>query len=276
LFYGDFEWKALQIKHFWLVAPIVVLSIFNWFCEYVKWSVILSHSHVKFDFLKKSKSLSAGVLSQFFVPWFFGNLIGRLAYIEKPKRVEVGLIVLWSNLAQYIPTLFFGCIGLYFLENRSNVNNLIYYNSYWLAGSCCLLLFTCIFYFSSHKVFKRIRILKKYFSPEIEITVQLKQKLLLFSFLRYGGFVFQYFLVLSIFEDLNVEVYPSIMIMYLFLTMIPSIFFGKLGIREAVSVTIIGVFLNNATLAVTCSILVWFINNVIALIPSFVINSKNT
>ena len=63
--------------------------------------------------------------------------------------------------------------------------------------------------------------------------------------------------------------------MYLCLTMIPSILFGKLGIREAVSVAIIGIYLDNATIAVTCSLLVWFINNVIALVPSFIINSKN-
>lgn len=235
----------------------------------------MNNSKVQFSFLKKSKSLSAGVLSQFFLPLFFGNLIGRLSYIDKSKRVEVGVAILWSNLAQYIPTLIFGALGLCLWEEPNLKHNLFDVRVYWAFISCAVIVLVLFFYFSTNNFFSRIAIVKKYFSLENSITFDFKLRLLLYSSLRYFGFVFQYFLMLSVFEDLNFKIIAPIMVMYLCLTMIPSVFFGKLGIREVVSVAVIGIYLDNVTLAVTCSLLVWFINNGIALVPSFIINSKN-
>ena len=87
-------------------------------------------------------------------------------------------------------------------------------------------------------------------------------KLLVWSALRYLLFVTQYVLLLILFDQ-NFEaliLFANISVVYLLMTIIPGLLFGKLFLREAAALLVLGQLGIPDLIILTTGFLLWLIN----------------
>jgi uncharacterized membrane protein YbhN (UPF0104 family) len=263
LLHSDLEWKSLKIDAWLYSFPIIAMSFINLFFEYQKWNLLLKSNQIERDRKQTILSLSRGALSNFFIPVFVGNLPGRLIEIEKEKRMDVSIGILWSNFSQYLSTLLFGCIGLIFCQE--------YFTKYTASSIYLVILMpimlviSFLFYFGKLNRFRCIKIKSNYYK---HLSTDIKWKLFQFSAVRYLVFCFQYYFMLLLFGPVSVNVLFFIFLMYLVVTIIPTFILGKIGIREAVAVFVLGSFIPNNSIIIASSIIIWFLNNVLSFLPA--------
>ena len=247
-----------------LIGLTVLLMIFNWGLETLKWQTLLENVQ-KLSFLDSFKSVLAGLSSGLLTPNRIGNFIGRLAYIEKENHNKATINTLIGNLAQFISTLLMGLIGLFsllFLEY--NIHN----TSWILILSICFSSFGCLIYFKPlildfFPVNKLFSIKTKQSLLDINNShISIKTKVLGLSVLRYIVFCSQYFLLFKAFglEISSILLFSLIATVFLITTLIPSLLFGKLFVRESVAVFIFSLAGINLSLILLVAFLLWFIN----------------
>jgi hypothetical protein len=262
------NWARVRWVNPSLLLWIFLFAVLNLALEFLKWKRILQHHCILWSRSKMLFTLSRGVLSQFFVPVFFGNLIGRLIDVPSDKRKLLATSILWSNLSQYIPTLFF-CFFVFLFFNIQ-INAISDYRFLLTFMLFLLVAIAVLFYFYGFKLFSRMKLVERYF--EFEIPSSLKLRLLIFSVLRYLVFTFQFYLMLNVFEPVSLNIVSLIVVFYGIVTLVPGFVLGKLGVRESVACLVLSGYASNETILIT-SLLVWVINNLSAMFPSVLIKS---
>jgi hypothetical protein len=113
---------------------------------------------------------------------------------------------------------------------------------------------------------------------EVKMKSNFLLKQLIFSFLRHFVFSLQYFLLLLAFGlHLDLESIFYIWQIYFWSTLIPSLWFGKLFIRESVALWILGQITTQTEIVLLSSVTLWFINQVVPAligIPYFKFSKK--
>lgn len=85
--------------------------------------------------------------------------------------------------------------------------------------------------------------------------------LLLISALRFFVFSLQFLLVLTAFgATFSLDIFYAIIIVYFFTTLTPSLFMGKLFIRENYALFVLAPFVDNQLIILLASFSVWIIN----------------
>jgi len=264
----------LQLSHPSLIGLVVMLMVINWGLETKKWQVLLKNVQ-KLSFFDSFKSVLAGLSSGLLTPNRIGNFIGRLAFIKKKNHNRAIVNTLVGNLAQFISTLLMGGIGFFSLMSfKLNVPN-----STWIV------LFSVIFSAIGCYIYFKPKVLNFYplnklFSDKTKSSIQnindsnsnFKIKILGLSMMRYFVFSIQYLLVFKAFGlQLPVDVMLSLIAtVFLITTVIPSLLFGKLFVRESVAVFIFSLAEIDVSLILVVAFLLWVINLVIpAVIGSF-------
>jgi hypothetical protein len=108
----------------------------------------------------------------------------------------------------------------------------------------------------------------------MQISLQIKNKLLLFSLLRYSIFLLQYALAaymlgvqVSIFD-----LWVSVALLLLSLSVLPSISITEWVVRGQILILLLGPWCENSLLLIALSTLIWLINLLIpAIIGSFLL-----
>jgi uncharacterized membrane protein YbhN (UPF0104 family) len=247
-----------------LILLATILNIFNWGLEAKKWQLLVKNI-TNLSYLNSFKSVLAGLSIGILTPNRLGNFIGRLAWIKRDYHKQATLNTMLGNLAQFVATISMGAIGLLIAVtiNFSIANQ-------WLIILTSILVITLAIkvYFKPTIILKTF--LKQIFHDEtITSIIQLESNSTIFklnilglSFLRYLVFLIQYFLLFKAFnvEQPTLLLFCLISVVYLLMTLIPSLFFGKLFVRESVAVFVFSYIGIETPLILIVAFLLWLIN----------------
>lgn len=254
----------LKINSFSYLLLAFLLIPFNQYMEWKKWELICSSFSITTE--NKRNGFFAGIGTGFISPNGWGNFIGRLFFVERKNRVFVILETAFGNLSQLLATLVFGIIGLIFLH----------YSTIYLSISCVALILLLTVYFFSPSLLNSFFKNSKW-NKRIQLfasnTFSFRSKILLFSLIRYIIFTLQFaFIFKAFWPPLTFEYLLShITLVYLFTSIIPSFFSGKILIRETVALSIFFEHPSLDAVVIVSSLIIWLFNNILpAVFSSFV------
>ncbi len=272
------QFKSLEVRNPICFVVVVLLLPVNWGLELLKWQSILKVNSIRFSVKELIYSLFSGVSTGIITPNRIGNFIGRMIFFKGKVRGQLILGTLYSNFAQFLVTLLFGAVAfLYFFDFE--------FSSFKDSGKLLLisiLFLSILFYFLVPFIpLSKIRRLNR--KQNILVLFQ-KQATKIFlpliglSSLRYFVFSIQFLLMLMTFGvEPSFMLYSGILTVYLVSTLTPSLLFGKLIIRETVGLLILGFVLENDSIIVASSLLLWLVNlGVPSLLGLFFILKKKT
>jgi uncharacterized membrane protein YbhN (UPF0104 family) len=267
LYYQLDKAKAFDGESIILKNPIGLLAGFilmplNWTLEGLKWRSILQKFQKRISFKTLLFSLFTGISMSLFTPNRAGNFIGRMIWFGSAVRVQVSVLSIYGNVAQWMSSIVFGIIGVglgtFFIFPEIN--------SWYLVLSGVVILAVIILYLIPYWL---PRLLSKYMFTRnmthaarvLEQHHSLKWELLLLSLLRHFVFSMQFALVMYAFGlDFNLDLIYAVWITYFVMTLLPSPLFGKLLIRESAALLVIGTLSDNSTVILLSSVILWFIN----------------
>ena len=259
----SFDAVVFSDKTWYLLPIIVLLMVLNWAVEALKWKILIKNLK-PLRFKEAFAAVLAGVSTGIITPNRIGNFIGRTVLLDKEIKIKATLLTLLANLSQFVVTLFFGCVGLLllggtYLQNAQIV--LIFVGIFTLGVGLAVYINPLLInrrpfnFFFSDKIIDGITFISA-------TKIQLKLRIIGLSALRYLVFVTQYVLLLIAFDQQEsiLLFYGSIMVVYLLMTLIPSLFFGKLFVREAAALFVLNqIGIPDAIILIT-GFLMWLIN----------------
>nr|WP_262496106.1 flippase-like domain-containing protein [Confluentibacter lentus] len=255
---------------------LIVLSIFNWFFEILKWQYLVSEiKKIKF---KTALQQSLGALTvSLLTPNRIGEYGAKAIFYNKEFRKRILLINLMSNVMQMSTTCIFGVIGFWFFTSKYALK-LDYYK-------LTLGLLFIIFAFSlGAYIMKKSKFTIKGFSLEkLKVFIKIFNKKtiflgFLFSLIRYLVFSFQFYFLLHIFK-VEISYLNAMMVissMYFLSSIIPTISFFDVVIKGSVALYLFSFVGVDELVILNITTLMWLLNFVLpSLVGSyFVLNFK--
>jgi hypothetical protein len=271
------KWQAivnsLEGPSSWRLYLVIVLMLFNWGIESLKWKVLLSHI-INMPFVQAFRSVIAGVAFTMITPNRMGEFIVRVFYVPDGNRIRAAALTLVGSVSQLIVTLFAGSIGLLVLRDylTDHTNYLQGLSILWLnglfAGTVFILAIIMLFYFRISWLIKIIDKIPQfsnysyYIQPLEEVGSRELAKILLLSCLRYVVFVIQYWLLFKLFnvELLTWQLLSLVAVLFLVLAVVPTIALAELGIRSKASIALFSIFSTNTLGILVATGAIWLIN----------------
>lgn len=254
--------SSLEIEKPIYIVFAILLVVFNWGLEWLKWYLTVIKIGYKASKSRIAQSMLAGISTGLITPNRIGNFIGRMLYFKPKERALLILGTLYGNLSQFLATVFFGMIGLYFTTNNSiqfdYSEALVLLSIILTSLSILLYFFYPILPLENFSFLKRkSNILKLFRKP----AQQLFFLLLFFSSIRYLIFILQFTLLLIGFgASYSHEMIYSLYVLYLASTLTPNLILGKLVVRETLALVILGAIIPNPLLILVTSFSLWVIN----------------
>lgn len=239
---------------------VLLLTPLNWYFEYLKWKYTLK----TLDFYSKKESAESflsGIFSGFITPNFIGNFIGRMLYYPFKLRPKIVLFTLLASYSQFFTTITIGVIALLFLPSDTSSFTPIYT---WLFLTLVIIGWLVYFIFEKLNL-QKIKALSffRHFDNH-PANARLKWQFILFNVVRYAIFSLQYLLMLNVFQiEFNSTLYNSILLIYLWSTLIPNFIWGKLFLRESVALVILLPIIDNASIILIATFSLSIINQII-------------
>jgi uncharacterized membrane protein YbhN (UPF0104 family) len=268
----DFENLSLLNPYFLVLS--FALVFLNWYLEWLKWRLNLSVLPHKESTVTQLKAFMAGIVTGFVTPNMLGNFIGRLYYFQRRYRGSITLLTLYSNYTQFIASIFFGCLSLILLQE------LPFEGAYSLVSSLIfgIVIVLLIVYFFFQKLpipfVSKLKIQNKLFHL-IALQKYFRWKLLFLSLARHFVFSLQFFLVLNTFVDsFNFITFIAIWQVYLWSTLLPSLWLGKLFIRESMAILVLCFIGLNRLDVLISSLVLWQLNLVFPALVSLIFCRK--
>lgn len=274
------QFEASSWDNFKISNPIslvvAVLFVFpNIWLAYYKWKTTLRLVAPKEKGKVIRQSFFAGVVTGMLTPNMVGNFIGRFYYFERIYRIPIILFTLLSNYAQFLASLTFGWFAILFVGEV-----------YSIEPSKTLLVFlgsglvvAYLLYFFIDNFLSRFKN-KSYFldfRDRLKKNRTFRSKILGLSLLRFLVFTLQFSLVLISFgEDIGIDSIMAIWQVYLLTMLIPSMFFGKIGVRESVALFVLTGIGMNEFAVLFASLVIWFVNSLSPAILGLIICKNDT
>ena len=253
--------------HYDALVFLIFLMPLNLFIEWQKWNVILRNETV--DQKHKVHSFLSGIVSGIITPAYAGNFIGRMLYFPKSSRKKIIVNTIASNGAQFIMSISMGLVAFQMIYSSSI--HLFYHLLLMLANLSLYLL-----YFYGDSIIEKLpfRFIKQI--SGVVVSRDLRRTLLCLSMFRYVVFVAQFVLALVVFDvPFNPDFIIWVMLMFGAITISPSLFMGKLIVRETVAITIltlIGIAVPSIILAAVST---WLLNQMLpALIATLLVKKR--
>jgi len=258
-------------KLFFLVL-VVLLSVANWGIEAKKWQFVV-HDIQKISFVEAIKNVLVGIVLGMFTPNRVGEIGGRAVYLKKNNKLKGAIAASLGSLAQMTITVVVGILGfavlLFFLDSFK-----MQYVNYLAISLLVIAAFLIFLFFNLDKLVKflsKIKFTQKIL-PKLKFLAKYSNeqliKILLLSFFRYAVFVFQFYLLLLVF-DVQIDFFiaiAGIFTVFLLMNILPNIVIADLGIRGSVSMFVLGQFATNIQGILLASFFLWIIN---ILLPAF-------
>ena len=253
--------------HYDALVFLIFLMPLNLFIEWQKWNVILRNETV--DQKHKVHSFLSGIVSGIITPAYVGNFIGRMLYFPKSSRKKIIVNTIASNGAQFIMSISMGLVAFQIIYSSSI--HILYHLLLILANLSLYLL-----YFYGDSIIEKLpfRFIKQI--SGVVVSRGLRHTLLCLSMFRYIVFVAQFILALMVFDvPFNPDFIIWVMLMFGAITISPSLFMGKLIVRETVAITIltlIGIAVPSIILAAVST---WLLNQMLpALIATLLVKKR--
>ena len=247
---------------------ILFLSLMplNWLIEWLKWKTVVASKNISprvrwYSFL-------SGMVSGVITPAYAGNFIGRMFYFDKKDRKEIILNTLVSNGAQFIISIVMGLIAftILYIKKGSSLETLILI--FILTSSFGL-------YFFGDKLLSKIPL--KIFKDLdlVLVSKTFRAKLLGLSLLRYLIFIIQFFIALIVFEALfDLTYFLWLALMFGAITATPSLFLGKIIVRETIALTILSMAGIAGPIILLAAFSTWIINQMLPVIIATLLLKK--
>jgi len=266
----DSAWIAFSLQSPISLLFAVGLVYLNIWIVYLQWKVTLNVVAPKTDFKTRIHSFFAGIVTGIITPNMIGNFIGRFYYFPRKYRVSIILFTLLSNYAQFLASLIFGWIAilivgdLYVLPNSESLIIIL--------GIGVILAF--LFYFFIDNFLTRLK--KKTYFESFKVLLKknktYRSTILGLSLLRFFVFTIQFSLALHAFgETIDLTAILAIWQVYLLTMLIPSLFLGKIGVRESVALFVLTNLGMNEFAILFSSLIIWGVNTLLPAIVGLII-----
>ena len=259
------------------LVGVILMMFLNWLVEALKWRYMISKIE-NISIMTAYRAIFTGITVSTFTPNRIGEYGGRVFCLEQGDRIKAVFITVLCSMSQLLVTILYGSISLFILFDE------ILIDKTFLSVSLLILLnlFLLFSYFNiSHIVnflgkFKLIKSFKKY----LEVLVMYNYKDLITAFIysntRYFIFSLQFIILLHVF-GINIsfmDAILSVMLIFFFITITPTITIAEIGVRGSVAIFVLGLFSSNDIAILSSTTLLWLINLIVpAIIGSFFIFS---
>lgn len=258
-----------------LIVIVLFLMFLNWFLEALKWRYMISKIE-KVSIYTSLKAVFAGITVSSFTPNRVGEYGGRVFYLEKADRLKGVIITFIGSMSQLLITILFGSISFIILSELLFESKIFFIAISKFKLLVFLLLFLLnvfIFYFfynvhsfiSFFNLNKYINRFKQYIQTFTIYNSSELTNILLFSFSRYIVFSIQFLILLNVFEIDSSTFHSmlSVMLIFLFVSIIPTIVVAEIGVRGSVAIYVFSLFTINSIGVFSSTLLLWIINLVI-------------
>lgn len=245
---------------YWII--FIALAGTNWFFEIIKWKTVVSGIQ-KITIPEATKQSLAALTVSLATPNRIGDYGAKALYYPREKQKQILLVNFFSNLIQMGWTFFFGVLGLFITSQKIE---LPWSTSNVIILSLVLITFIVLGYLFRKKellikglsVAKTTRYIKKL--PRVVIS-----KTILFSLIRYAIFSSLFFLLLNYFgaQLTTVEAFPLIFVMYLLVSVIPTIFILDVVVRGGVALWLFSQIGISELTTLSTVLAMWLLNFVI-------------
>lgn len=243
-----FEWSVL-----------LFLFLLNYLMEAIKWQKLLA-SWSPISIFKSYKSVLIGQAFAFFTPARSGDYVGRILLLPPGSKIKGVAQLAWSSYAQLIITISIGSITLFF--------NLLFFP--WIKWFMPLgLVAALLVYFHPGQFKGWLNKINK-----LQIENKLKLNLLVLSFFKYVVFMLQYTWAVKMLNIpiANIDLWIALGVLFLLLSIIPSISLTDLVIRGQIIVVLLEPYYNNSLMLICLSTIIWAVNFLLpALIGAFLL-----
>jgi hypothetical protein len=232
----DWNQQEIGVKHpvFFLLG--FLLMPLNWWTEWRKWTLSLECTDVNSEKSTNFQSFLAGMITGMLTPNMLGNFIGRVLYYERKYRIHLTLLTFIGSMSQFVITMFVGAMGIILLQKMPVTNDLGVLTYIIISMTSLAFLF---FYFRLEWLLKFMR-KRTFVDGLLSILAKYKNlrlRMLFLALIRHIVFTLQFACVLYAFGiEINAIRILWIWQFYFWITLAPSLFLGKLGVRESVAI----------------------------------------
>ena len=240
-------------------AVLLLLFLLNYLMEAIKWQNLLA-SWSPISILKSYKSVLIGQAFAFFTPARSGDYVGRILLLPPGSKIKGVAQLAWSSYAQLIITISIGSIALFF-----NLPFFPWIKWFMPVGLAAAL----VVYFHPGQFKGWLNKINK-----LQIENSLKLNLLGISFLKYTIFVLQYTWAVKMLNIpiANIDLWTALGVLFLLLSIIPSISLTDLVIRGQIIVVLLEPYFNNSLMLICLSTIIWAVNFLLpAIIGAFLL-----
>jgi hypothetical protein len=264
----------------WYLLTVMLLMPLNWILEAVKWRFLIS-SIENTSLFRAIRAVLTGITISMFTPNRTGEYFGRVFLLRKANPVDGILITIVGSMAQLLITVAAGSVALPFFLRTCSPSFVIQHHFLFLA-MISLILFINFISFGLFFNISLIRPARQRFRRGMPARVRHYFRvfsfyhrrelilILLLSAARYLIFSTQFFLLLKVF-GLPLSYITGLMLIaliYLVMTLVPTIALTELGIRSSAAIYFISLWLEKTnpgadqvnTGVFAASLLLWVIN----------------
>lgn len=248
------------IQNIFLFITGIILVVPNMWLVYLMWRAIIKKAELSASKQIRIQSFYAGLVTGMLTPNMVGNFIGRLYYFDKEHHGVITVLTLLSNYAQFLISILFGCLSFWAIGSQYEFMNHSTLNGILLVA----LLFFFVIYFNFEKMvgFVYRKVEKTRFNEILQQNRLFRWELLGLSAIRFVVFTTQFALILGAFGvKIDLELIFTIWQIYLVTMLAPSLFLGKIGVKESISLFMLSTLGINAYIILFSSLIIWFVNS---------------
>ena len=240
------------------IFSLLVISLVgfagNWLAESFKWKTItkpIAQLSLKNAIIQTLAAHAIAVMT----PQKIGEYGARPFFFPKHQAKKVIAYTLINSSLQLGATLFFAFFGtVYFIANFKDI---FLQTDYYPYIGLVLFLIISLLFFARKKIRYK---LKSFFQVKINASAVKKSAVL--SLLRYLIFSHQYFLLLHLFYDelSYFQAMPMLFMVYLFISVVPSVFVFDIAVRGGLGVFFFGLIDVPASSVILTATFMWLAN----------------
>ncbi len=236
--FKEFSNYLFQEKALIPVFGFLFLTSLNWFFEILKWKTMV-YDLSPISFLISLKQSLASLTVSLATPNRIGEYGAKAYFFKKAIRKQILLRNFFHNCFQMLVTVIFGGIGLLFfwkLYGFGTLSEIVFLKIGVALILVLSILFLAFVFRKNTVVFKGLTLSNIYLKFKL-LSSNIKWKMIVFSVFRYLIFCFLFYRLLVFFGmDISLsEAFPIIFLMYLLVSVLPTIFIFDVVVRGGIS-----------------------------------------
>lgn len=271
-------WDKIEIALFrikpneiYIIIIAILLSIVNWLFEIYKWN-ILSKQFSKISFGQSFRIVLTSFAISTITPNRVGEYGAKVMFYENAYWKQTLSYNFLGNMMQLLVTVLIAYSTYYFIPDEISS----YLPYYWPYLLLFISLAMIVFLFKQD-----LNISLPWISKTVELklwkNINLPTKLIILftSIVRYISFSFQFLILLSLFENVNlIHFYSILALNYLLISVIPTISITDLLIKGSVSIFTFSLVGINEISIIVVVLLAWIFNFVLPTLMGIILSFK--